>query len=128
MDGSPDVIAAPYQVRDRLQPESSLFICFWTPGPAPDTDPGFAGGDDLGYPIALTLATRASIYSPSGRRGFGFGLPILLNTPLEGLAWPHTQALTFTPIVPKTQRDMDMGKNGGDIFFLYLSDHFYYSS
>ncbi|MBU2497869.1 MAG: hypothetical protein KKE57_03115, partial [Proteobacteria bacterium] len=34
---------APHQVRDKLQPESSVLKQFWTPGPVPDPDPGFAG-------------------------------------------------------------------------------------
>ena len=40
------VIPAPHPVRDKLQPESSLFKWLqmvWTPEPAPDPDPGFTG-------------------------------------------------------------------------------------
>ena len=37
------VIPAPHPVRDKPQPESSVFNKFRTRGPAPDPDPEFAG-------------------------------------------------------------------------------------
>jgi hypothetical protein len=52
--GNPGVIQAPYQVRDKPQPESSLLRFFWTPAPALDSDPGFAGVTVFGIQLPLS--------------------------------------------------------------------------
>jgi len=38
----------------RRKPESSLFNMFWTPAPAPDFDPGFAGVTQVNRPLLLS--------------------------------------------------------------------------
>jgi hypothetical protein len=48
-----NVIPAPYQVRDKLQPES--FEAF--------LDPGFRRGDGLGNPTGIKLLTLNSIFA-----------------------------------------------------------------